>query len=116
MPDYTIFKGFDGDEGTAEHTGIIRPEFLEIGADADEMRLPLASEDGTVRGVYFRGDSLQVDVEVKGQLLHGRRSLEKRPLREGDAAKVFIHHIYSFADGGTRILENAAKRQDSVVI
>ncbi|MBQ1621699.1 MAG: sulfate ABC transporter ATP-binding protein [Selenomonadaceae bacterium] len=116
VPDYTIFKGFDGDEGTAEHTGIIRPEFLEIGADADEMRLPLASEDGTVRGVYFRGDSLQIDVEVKGQLLHGRRSLEKRPLREGDAAKVFIHRIYSFADGGTRILENAAKRQDSVVI
>lgn len=116
VPDYTVFKGFDGDGGAAGREGIIRPEFLEIGADADEMRLPLGSEDGTVRGVYFRGDSLQVDVEVKGQLLHGRRSLEKRPLREGDAAKVFIHRIYSFADGGTRILENAAKRQDSVVI
>ena len=65
---------------------------------------------------YHDWDLKSTEGEVKGQLLHGRRSLEKRPLREGDAAKVFIHRIYSFADGGTRILENAAKRQDSVVI
>lgn len=116
VPDYTVFKGFGGEAGASGGEGIIRPEFLEIGADADEMRLPLASEDGIVRGVYFRGDCMQVDVEVKGQLLHGRRSLEKRPLQEGDAAKVFIHRIYTFADGGTKILENAAKQQDSVVI
>ncbi len=116
VPDYTVFKGFGDGGGASGGEGIIRPEFLEIGADAAEMRLPLASEDGIVRGVYFRGDCLQVDVEVKGQLLRGRRSLEKRPLHEGDVAKVFIHRIYTFADGGTRILENAAKREEPVVI
>ena len=35
---------------------------------------------------------------------------------EGDAAKVFIHRIYSLEAGQTRIIENRAKRQESVVI
>lgn len=118
VPDFTIFKGFENGTttGAVEHEGIIRPEFLEIGADDSEMRMPLASETGTVRGVYFRGNSAEVDVEVKGQLLKGTRSLEKPPLHEGDTAKVFIHRIYSFAGGKTEILENRAKQVDSVII
>ena len=116
IPDYTIFKGFENEKAEGAHEGILRPEFLEIGANDHEMRLPLASEDGIVRGVYFRGSNAEIDVEVKGQLLKGTRSLEKKPLHEGDAAKVFIHRIYSFAGGRTQILENRAKQVDSVVI
>ena len=116
IPDYTIFKGFENGTTEGAHEGILRPEFLEIGANDHEMRLPLASEDGIVRGVYFRGSNAEIDVEVKGQLLKGTRSLEKKPLHEGDAAKVFIHRIYSFAGGRTQILENRAKQVDSVVI
>ena len=116
VPDFTIFKGFENGTTTGAHEGIIRPEFLEIGADDSEMRMPLASETGTVRGVYFRGNSAEVDVEVKGQLLKGTRSLEKPPLHEGDTAKVFIHRIYSFAGGKTEMLENRAKQVDSGII
>lgn len=116
IPDYTIFKGFENGTTEGAHEGILRPEFLEIGANDHEMRLPLASEDGIVHGVYFRGSNAEIDVEVKGQLLKGTRSLEKTPLHEGDQAKVFIHRIYSFAGGRTQILENRAKQVDSVVI
>ena len=114
VPDYTIFKGFGNGGGT--HEGIIRPEFLEVGADARELLMPLAAERGIVRGTYFRGNNIQVDIEVRGQLLRAWRSLEKRPLREGDEALVLIHRIYSFAHGQTQIIENQAKREDSVVI
>lgn len=114
VPDYTIFKGFAN--GAGSHHGIIRPEFLEIGADDGEMPMPLATEKGIVRGTYFRGSSMQIDVEVKGTLLRGWRSLEKKSLREGDEARVMIHRIYSFAGGSTTIIENQAKQQNSVVI
>ena len=114
VEDYTIFKGFSNGEGS--HPGIIRPEFLEIGADDGEMYLPLAAEKGIVRETYFRGNNMQIDVEVKGQLLRGWRSLEKKPLREGDEARVLIHRIYSFAHGQTQIVENQAKQQNSVII
>ena len=116
VPDYTIFKGFENGTTEGAHEGIIRPEFLEIGADDSEMRMPLAAEDGIVRGVYFRGNTAEIDIEIKGQLLKGTRSLEKPPLHEGDKAKVFIHRIYSFAGGKTEILENRAKQVNSVVI
>lgn len=114
VEDYTIFKGFANGEGA--HPGIIRPEFLEIGADDKEMYLPLAAERGIVRETYFRGSNMQIDVEVKGQVLRGWRSLEKKPLHAGDEARVLIHRIYSFAHGRTQIVENQAKQQDSVVI
>lgn len=104
VPDYTIFKGFRDDSGM--HEGIIRPEFLEIGADASEIALPLAAERGIVKTTYFRGSNMQIDVEVKGQILKGWRSLEKKPLQEGDEARVLIHRIYSFAHGKTQIVEN----------
>jgi len=116
VPDFTVFKGFENGTTTGAHEGIIRPEFLEIGANDSEMVMPLASEDGVVRGVYFRGNNAEVDVEVKGQLLKGARSLELPPLHEGDRAKVFIHRVYSFAGGKTAILENRAKQTNSVVI
>lgn len=115
VPDYTIFKGFDEYE---RHAGILRPEFLEIGATIDEMPwpMPVTTEKGIVRGTYFRGSVIQIDVEVKGQLLKVFRGLEQTPLHEGDEAFVFIHKIYGFDGDSTRVIENAAKRRESVII
>ncbi len=115
IPDYTIFKGFDGYE---RHAGILRPEFLEIAANINEMPqpMPLTTEKGIVQGTYFRGSTIQIDIEVKGHVLRGFRGLEQAPLREGDEAFVFIHKIYGFDGDQTKIVENAAKRKESVII
>ena len=118
IPDYTIFKGFRLNDNRDRHEGILRPEFLEIAADIEEMAppMPLTTEKGLVRGTYFRGSMIQIDVEVKGQMLRGFRSLEKAPLHEGDEAFVFVHRIYSFDGDRTEVIENAAKRSESVII
>lgn len=115
VPDYTIFKGFDEYE---KHEGILRPEFLEIAATIEEMPhpMPVTAERGIVRGTYFRGSTIQIDIEVKGRILRGFRGLEQIPLREGDQAFVFIHKIYGFNGERTEVIENAAKRLESVVI
>lgn len=115
VADYTIFKGFDDYE---PHEGILRPEFLEIGATIEEMPqpMPVTTEKGIIRGTYFRGSMIQIDIEVKGQLLKGFRGLEQPPLHEDDQAFVFIHKIYGFDGTETRVIENAAKRRESVII
>ena len=115
IPDYTIFKGFDSYE---RHEGILRPEFLEIAANINEMPQPMSVtiEKGIVQGTYFRGSTIQIDIEVKGHILRGFRGLEQAPLREGDEAFVFIHKIYGFDGDKTRVIENAAKRNESVII
>lgn len=116
VSDYTAFKGFPADDENDEHPGIIRPEFVEIGIDEKEIVMPLAAERGIVRATYFRGSNVQIDVEVKGELLKATRSLEKKPLAEGDEAFVLIHRIYSFAGGKTRVIENKSKKKESVII
>ena len=117
VQDYTIFKGFTS-QGSGNHEGILRPEFLEITSDIEEMPqpMPVTTEKGIVRGTYFRGSTIQIDVEVKGQLLKGFRGLEQAPLHEGDEAFVFIHKIYGFNGNNTEVIENAAKHAESVVI
>lgn len=107
------FKGFEAEENVA---GIIRPEFLEIAADENEAALPLGSEKGKVVATYFRGSNIQIDVEVKGEILHGWRSLEQSPLNAGDDALVFIHRIYGFNGKNTNILENRGKDKNYIVI
>ena len=78
--------------------------------------MPVTTERGIVQGTYFRGSTIQIDIEVKGQLLRGYRGLEQKALHEGDAAYVFIHKIYGFNGSKTEVIENAAKRRESVVI
>ena len=117
VEDYTRFKGFGDESGSAgAHQGIIRPEFIELAKDEREISLPLGAEQGVVKATYFRGSNMAVDIEVRGQILRAARSLEKEPLQVGDKALAFIHRIYSLEAGQTRIIENRAKRQESVVI
>jgi len=117
VEDYTRFKGFGDENGSAgAHQGIIRPEFIELAKDEREISLPLGAEQGVVKATYFRGSNMAVDIEVRGQILRAARSLEKEPLQVGDKALAFIHRIYSLEAGQTRIIENRAKRQESVVI
>jgi sulfate transport system ATP-binding protein len=117
VEDYTRFKGFGDESGSAgAHQGIIRPEFIELAKDEREISLPLGAEQGVVKATYFRGSNMAVDIEVRGQILRAARSLEKEPLQVGDKALAFIHRIYSLEAGKTRIIENRAKRQESVVI
>ena len=78
--------------------------------------MPITTEKGIVQGTYFRGSTIQIDIEVKGQLLRGFRGLEQTPLHEGDEAFVFIHKIYGFDGDKTKVIENAAKRRESVII
>lgn len=115
----TIVAGCDRFRGFAaapDATGIIRPEFIEIGASPDELPLPLAAEEGIVRDTYFRGSVEEVAVEVNGTILTGWRSLERAPLTPGARAYVLIHRIYSFDAGGLNVLENSAAQRESVII
>jgi sulfate transport system ATP-binding protein len=99
-------KGFGGRLQNAK--AIVRPEFVEVG-NAHEISFPSAAEKGTIRNVFFRGTSWQVDVEVNGHRLFAYRTLDQEALHPGDEVHVLIHRIYLFNDEETLALENALK-------
>lgn len=109
------FRGFH-QEAHANREGIIRPEFIELAKKQSELSMPVSADKGIVRGVYFRGRMLEVEIDVAGELLRGTWSLDKDPLTVGDEVYLCIHYICEFNDDGATILENSARSADNYVI
>ena len=107
IDNYSALKGFDdiGDDSKA----VVRPEFIQIGKDRDEISVPSAAETGIVTSVSFRGNNIQIEVQVGENKLIGYRTLEDEPLKEGDEVLVLIHRIYVYNNKETKTLENKLK-------
>lgn len=107
IDNYSALKGFDdiGDDSKA----VVRPEFIQIGKDRDEISVPSAAETGIVTSVSFRGNNIQIEVQVGENKLIGYRTLEDEPLKEGDKVLVLIHRIYVYNNKETKTLENKLK-------
>ena len=107
IDNYSSLKGFDdiGDDSKA----VIRPEFIQIGKNKDEISVPSAAEKGIVSSVSFRGNNIQIEVQVGENKLTGYRTLEDEPLKEGDEVLVLIHRIYVYNNKETKTLENKLK-------
>lgn len=112
LEDSHSLKGFQN-ESPAEKV-LIRPEYIEVGREGEILNLD-AAERGVVRGVYFRGSSWQVDVEVGGKRLTAYRSLEKETLAPGEDVWVLIHRIYLFNQEDSWTLENGLKARSAVI-
>ena len=82
IDNYSALKGFDdiGDDSKA----VVRPEFIQIGKNRDEISVPSAAETGIITSVSFRGNNIQIEVQVGENKLIGYRTLEDEPLKERD--------------------------------
>ena len=107
IDDYSNLKGFDFEEG--HYNAVIRPEFVEIGKNKDEISVPSAAEEGVVQLVSFRGNNIQVEVLVGSNKIIGYRALEDKELKEGEKVLVLIHKLYVFNDNETKTVENRLK-------
>ncbi len=107
IDNYSALKGFDdiGDDSKA----VVRPEFIQIGKNRDEISVPSAAETGIITSVSFRGNNIQIEVQVGENKLIGYRTLEDEPLKEGDEVLVLIHRIYVYNNKETKTLENKLK-------
>ncbi|RXZ84231.1 ABC transporter ATP-binding protein [Paenibacillaceae bacterium] len=101
-------KGFGELADRQQVQGIVRPEFVEIGRSQD-LAFPSASEQGTIRHVYFRGTHLEFEVQVGSNRLFAHRSLDQEALHPGDEVAVLIHRLYVIDGESTHIVENPLK-------
>ncbi len=112
IDDYTKLKGFEVEEKKQETKAILRPEFIEIAKNSKEILTPLAAEKGIVKDIAFRGNNIQIDVQIGDEVLNGYRSLEQEPLKIGEEVLVLIHKVYTFNDKKAEVLENKIKTQE----
>ena len=108
---YERLLGFDPVEG-ATHA-VIRPEFVRMSRSEPPQHMS-AAERGIVKDVIFRGNHLDVVVDVGGIPIVTERSLEKDPVEIGEQVYVLIYRLYIFDENQTYLVENKEMQEGEV--
>ena len=73
-----------------------------------------AAEEGYVEDILFRGNHLDVTVNIGCTKITGEWSLEKEPLAVGEKVHVLIYRIYAVDSEKTYLCENKGMKSDDV--
>lgn len=91
---------------------IVRPEFVEaFKSDNEKFRNVMRfSQEGVIKDILFRGNTLEVRLDVEGVELITHRSQERRPVEIAEKMRVIVYRMYAFDDERSYLLENQALR------
>lgn len=109
---YEQLNGFETVEGASQ--AVIRPEFVRVSKSGKLEQYISAAEEGTVEEVVFRGNYLELTINIKGILIKAERSLEKDPVSVGEKVQVLIYRLYIFDENKTYLMENSAMQEKDV--
>ena len=109
---YDTLNGFDKIEGADK--AVIRPEFVKISKFGKLDRYMSAAETGIVEDVVFRGNRLDVTIDVHGIKITGEWSLEKDSLEIGEKVNLLIYRIYVMDDTKAYLCENKEMQEEDV--
>jgi sulfate transport system ATP-binding protein len=101
---YRALSGFEGAPEGVECA--IRPEFVRLFAPGEPITFADSVEDGRIEGLAFRGDTMEVQVRVRGFTLTTSYSLERPRLSQGDLVKVLIYRLYAFEGDKAVLVSN----------
>jgi len=110
---YGELHGFETDEHY-DHA-VLRPEFVKV-TKVDKELYPYASERGTVEGIFFRGNMLELRLNVKGLKLISYRALEDEIFEVGEEVSILIYRLYLYNDKHVRMVENASVKANELFI
>ena len=68
------------------------------------------------KNVLFRGDSIEVVVDVDGTELKARRGLDEQAIEVGEEVDVFLYRIFGTVGDKAYLLDNKSISEDSLVI
>lgn len=112
VEDYDTLNGYDRIEGA--NKAVIRPEFIKISKFGKLLQYNSAAEEGYVEDIVFRGNRLDVTVDIHGVKITGEWSLEKDSLEIGEKVHVLIYRLYVIDDERTYLCENKEMQTDNV--
>ena len=114
VDNYYEFKSFSKIGKNA--AGIIRPEFVSIYKMTEKVKFEKSADKGVVRDIIFRGGSIEVKVEIYGNLLSAIRSINDSPVMIGEEVWVFVYRMFVVTEDQVQLLQNASLKENSVVI
>ncbi len=94
--EYRKLKGFETLE--ERYKAIIRPEFIKLYKYKSQVMYHSVLEEGVIRSSVFRGNCLELIIEVNGILLKTIRALDDDPMELGEKIHLLISRLYLFDD------------------
>ena len=110
IKDFGKLKGFEKENDS--QYGVIRPEFVEISDNENEIIANTAAdsayEDGIIEEVLFRGNTYEIKVRIGDITVTGKTSVSTGKRTRGEHIKVLIKQLYIIEGEHTRIVKNKA--------
>jgi sulfate transport system ATP-binding protein len=107
VENYGRLKGFEDDSGYTQ--AVLRPEFVWL-AKATKDFYPHSSELGVVEDIFFRGNALELRLNVGGLKIMAYRSLDDEPFTVGETIRVLITKMYLYNHDRVQLVENVSFR------
>ncbi|MBD9026837.1 MAG: ABC transporter ATP-binding protein [Clostridiales bacterium] len=114
VDDYLKFHNFEHIENVEK--AIVRPEFVKVTKKNEVQKYKSSASHGVTKNVLFRGDSIEVVVDVDGTELKARRSLDEQAIEVGEEVDVFLYRIFVTVGDKAYLLDNKSISEDSLVI
>lgn len=110
IKDFGKLKGFEKENDS--QYGVIRPEFVEISDNENEIIANTAAdsayEDGIIEEVLFRGNTYEIKVRIGDITVTGKTSVSTGKRIRGEHIKVLIKQLYIIEGEHTQIVKNKA--------
>ena len=114
VDDYSKFHNFEHIENAEK--AIVRPEFVKVTKKNEVQKYKSSASHGVTKIVLFRGDSIEVVVDVDGTELKARRGLDEQAIEVGEEVDVFLYRIFVTVGDKAYLLDNKSISEDSLVI
>lgn len=103
LENYAVLHGFEKVEGYDQ--AVVRPEFINITKIGKQL-YENAAETGVVEDVLFRGNLMEIHVNVKGMRIVAYRSLEDEEITMGEQISVLVYRLYLYNQEQVLLVEN----------
>ena len=114
VDDYSKFHNFEHIENVEK--AIVRPEFVKVTKKNEVQKYKSSASHGVTKNVLFRGDSIEVVVDVDGTELKARRGLDEQAIEVGEEVDVFLYRIFVTVGDKAYLLDNKSISEVSLVI
>ena len=114
VDDYSKFHNFEHIENVEK--AIVRPEFVKVTKKNEVQKYKSSASHGVTKNVLFRGDSIEVVVDLDGTELKARRGLDEQAIEVGEEVDVFLYRIFVTVGDKAYLLDNKSISEDSLVI
>lgn len=94
IENYSRLKGFD--EVATKNKAVVRPEFVKVFKHGTHQQYASVLEEGVVIHSIFRGNAIELEVDVQGIFIKTLWALDEEVIKAGDKVQLLITKLYVF--------------------